>query len=273
MMPHDTIGLETSRLDTLLAYLAIVTDFANYEKYGISTAKVYPYIRSAKDVKSLQRYKWHAYIYVKPETYFRILLGKWNINAAIDNYSKNIKTLSALTAGLIDSDGAIIISVKSRRGKYYFEPEVEIVNANKELLEKLQKAWLIHGIELKVHKHSKEGITGKATFRRLKPVWRLRATSHHTIHKLLNNILPYMTHIKRIARAAIVKAYIEGKIQRNPQQIKKAHQQLKEYYENMLKTISINLIKKLHQIDKILSIQQDGTIKIIKRPEKPSRKT
>ena len=82
-----------------------------------------------------------------------------------------------------------------------------------------------------------------------------------------------MTHIKRIARAAIVKAYIEGKIQRNPQQIKKAHQQLKEYYENTLKTISINLIKKLHQIDKILSIQQDGTIKIIKRPEKPSRKT
>ena len=271
MMPQNTIGLETSRLDTLLSYLAIIIDFANYERYGMSTAKVYPYIRRPSDMRSLQRYKWHAYVYVKPEIYFKVLLRRQRIDF-IDDYAKDTRILSAFTAGLIDSDGAVIISVKSRRGKYYFEPEVEIVNANKELLEKLQKAWTIHGIELKIHKHSKEGITGKAIFMRLKPVWRLRATSHHTIHKLLRNILPYMIHIKRIARASIVKAYIEGKIGRDPYQIKRTHQQLKQYYENTLKIISVNLVKKLYRINKILSIQQDGTIEVINRPGKPTRK-
>ena len=138
ILVNNTLGLETSRLDTLLAFLAIATSFANYRKYGANRAvRVYPYIRIEDDTKSLQKYKWHAFVYVAPEVYHKVTQRDISI---LDGYANRLNLLSAFTAGLIDSDGTIVISVKKRRGRLYFEPELEIVNTDKDMLAKLQHA-------------------------------------------------------------------------------------------------------------------------------------
>ncbi|NPA99661.1 MAG: hypothetical protein GXO43_09815 [Crenarchaeota archaeon] len=257
---RSTLGLETSRLDTLLAFLAVAISFANYDRYGLRAARVYPYIRMVDDTKSLQRYKWHAFIYLEPDTYSAVSVKKPSI---IDNYTNSIEILAAFTAGLIDSDGTIVISVKKRRRKLYFEPEVTIVNTDIEALESLRRAWMKYGVTLSIHGHSKRGKARGIT--RLKDVAMLRTCSQHEIRKLLTRIIPYMFHIKRLARAAITLSYIEGRIPRDPLLIKQAVDKLTNYYDHTLKTMSISIIEKLYWKNIVLAIAPNGSIELIKK--------
>ncbi|RLI01470.1 hypothetical protein DRO31_06405 [Candidatus Bathyarchaeota archaeon] len=260
-MPYNTLALETSRLDTLLAFLAVAISFADYSKHGLlRAARVYPYVRREGDTKSLQRYKWHAFIYVVPEVYDEVTEVDTII---VDEYADDIDLLAAFTAGLIDSDGTIVMSFKRRRGKMYFETELEIVNANKDLLTRIQQAWADYGIVLGLHVHSKIGKTKR--FKRLRPVWRLRTCSQDTISKMLEYILPYMYNIKRIARATLTKRYINGKVTKNTEIFRRVHERLIEYYDHVLKEKSIQLIQKLYWNDEILAIEPNGTIKVTPR--------
>jgi len=256
----NVLGLETSRLDTLLAFLAVAISFANYDRYGLRAAKVYPYIRAASDVKSLEKHKWYAHIYVCSDVYYYV---SSRYPSSMDSYKNSLTMLSAFTAGFIDSDGAIVMSVKKRRRKLYFEPELYIVNSDVGALAKLRSLWLEHGVLMNLHKHSPRGtIRG---FTRLRRVWRLRTGLQSEISKILKNIIPYMFNLKRLARAVITKSYVEGAIPRDPKLIMNAIKRLNNYYEQKLKYHSRSLVEKLVQKDLVLAVLPDGSIELTVR--------
>ncbi len=261
ILVNNTLGLETPRLDTLLAFLTIVTSFANYQKYGTRGAvRVYPYIRIEDDTKSLQKYKWHVFVYVIPEVYHKVIQRNVSI---LNEYINRLDLLATFTAGLIDSDGTVVISVKKRRGRLYFEPELEIVNTDKDMLTMLQHAWKQYGITLGLHIHSNIGRA--KTFTRTKPVWRLRTCSYAMLSELIKYVLPYMYNTKRIARATIARSYIEELIPKDPILIKTASDKLAQHYEHRLRELSMYIIEQLYWRDKILVIKPNGSIEITKR--------
>jgi len=266
LLRSNTLALETPRLDTLLAFLAVATRLADYGRHGLRAAKVYPYIRAASDTKSLQRYKWHAFVRLDPGVYHVVATKEPTI---VDSYSSNLETLAAFTAGLIDSDGTIVMSVKRRRKRLYFEPELEIVNTDLALLESLRSAWLRYGISLNLHGHSEAGEAKR--LRRLRRVWRLRIGSQRDLRNLLLYIIPFMFNIKRLARAEITKSYIEGEIPRDPALIRAIVAKLDDYYEHTLKKLSIDMIKNLSEKRCILSVMPDGSIKPLQRVTTRSR--
>jgi len=244
----NEITLTTPRIDTMLAFVVMALEFSRV-------------VRAYPGMKRGGTPTWYIHAETSPELVQKICKVK---KLDIESYLRNRELLAPLTAGLMDSDGSIALSVKKRkRGgsyKYYFEPDVSITNSNKQLLQILRDAWAKHGILFKIYTPTKSGSVGKGGFVRRKDVYRIRIEAQHQIGMYLRQVLPYMQHIERIAKASITLAYIESRIPHKPEIIAKASEVLKQYYEQVLKIKSHNLISKLYNLRKQLKIYKNGTI-------------
>ncbi len=137
---YPAFGVETTHLGTLLAFSSIGY-YISDKKYVRITS--YP----RRDPRSFAVWKAHAAIYSRREHYYMCSHSSTGI---LKEYANDLHLLSAFTAGYIDSDGAIVLSVKRRfrpKPRYYLEPEIIIVDMDKELLESLKDAWVKYGVE------------------------------------------------------------------------------------------------------------------------------
>mgnify|MGYP005631133875 CR=1 FL=1 len=245
----NEITLTTPRIDTMLAFTTIALEFSRI-------------VRAYPGMKRGMVPTWYIHAETTPELIQQMYMAKHTLNITL--YLENKELLAPLTAGLMDSDGSIALSVKRRkRGKsykYYFEPEVSITNANKQLLQTIRDAWAKHGIIFKMHTPTKKGTIGKGGFMRHKDVYRIRIEAQQQVNMYLKQVLPYMQHIERIAKATITLAYTGLRIPHKPEIIRKANETLKQYYEQTLRSRSLSLITKLYNLRKQLKIYKDGTI-------------
>ncbi len=188
-------------------------------------------------------YKWILWTTIKPETAKTLAIkGK----QAIQLYANNKQQLAALTAGLIDTDGTIALSIVRRKRLGYkprFEPEVAITNTDKELLEELRKAWLKHGIKLNIRIDKRPEKSKLQKRKQQRTSWRLNTAAFPTIRQLLQTVLPYMKHWEKIAKARVTLAYIQRKIPQNPQLI----QQIRDKLEQTIKQQVQEYIKQAKQ--------------------------
>ena len=188
-------------------------------------------------------YKWILWATIKPEIAEPLAIKS---RQAIQLYADNKQLLAALTAGLIDTDGTIILHIARRKRLKYkprFEPEVAIINTDKALLEELRKAWLKYGIKLNIRIDKRPEKSKLKERKQQRTSWRLNTAAFPTMQQLLQIILPYMKHWEKIAKTKLTLAYIQGKIPQNPQLI----QQIRDKLEQTIKQQVQEYIKQAQQ--------------------------
>ncbi len=214
-------------------------------------------------------YKWILTTTIKPGTARTLAIGS---KQAIQLYANNKQLLAALTAGLIDTDGTITLHIARRKRLEYrprFEPEVAIINTDKELLEELRKAWLRYGIKLNI-RIDKRPEKSKLKERKQQLIsWRLNTAAYPTIQRLLQATLPYMKHWEKIAKAKITLAYIQGKIPQNPQSIQQIRDKLEQTIKQQVQEY-IKQAQQAYQNKKAYIITPNKTIE--KEVKHPTRK-
>lgn len=133
------IALTTPRIGTMLAFANIASDFSE-------VVRVYPGIKRKNGDLT-----WRIHAETSQDLIKEI--NRIKRESDISLYVNNIRSLVALTAGLLDSDGSITLCVKQRLRRtvkrQYLVPEVHITNTNIELLRKLEAAWVPYDINFK----------------------------------------------------------------------------------------------------------------------------
>ena len=148
-------------------------------------------------IKATQRGYYSISVSVDKET-FDFLLSE------IDDIFQEIQSLddlSALLAGLIDSEGSIMYRVRKReyvwknqkRISYTFDNHIEITNSNYHLLEKIKEMLHRYGIQSSIPR-SKTGFG----------CWRLRINKRSHIAKIAPLLLRYMKHGEKKQRLEIL---------------------------------------------------------------------
>jgi len=194
------IHVETTHLGTLLCFTAIGIRLAD-----TGYVRIYAYPRG--NPKSFTTWKLRAYIQSHKE---HELLCKKDIHEIFEDFSKRPDLLAAYTAGLMDSDGTVVLSVKKRfrpKPRFYLEPEVIIVNKDKKLLDLLYSRW----IELNIHGNVQHHPGN---------LFRYRISAKSEICKFLVHVSKYMVNIERIGKATLLKAILQEKIHYDPVMIK-----------------------------------------------------
>ncbi len=211
-------------------------------------------------------YKWILWTTIKPEIAKTLTIKS---KQAIQLYEDNKQLLAALTAGLIDTDGTIILHIARRKRLGYkprFEPEVAIINTDKELLEALRKAWLRYGIKLNIRIDKRPEKSKLKERKQQLTSWRLNTAAFPTIQRLLQTTLPYMKHWEKIAKAKITLAYIQGKIPQNPQLIQQIRDKLEQAIKQQVQEY-IKQAQQAYQNKKTYIITPNGIIeKEVKHP-------
>ena len=211
-------------------------------------------------------YKWILWTTIKPETAKTLAIkGK----QAIQLYANNKQLLAALTAGLIDTDGTIALSiVKRKRLKYKprFEPKVAIYSSDKEMLEALRLSWNKYGIILRLRKGRSPQL--KRPWKGKLVVYELATYSYPMIIRFLTTILPYMKHWEKIIKAKITIHHIIRNIKQpwNPHPIEQIRSKLEQWIKQQVQEY-IKQAQQAYQNKKAYIITPNGVIeKEVKRP-------
>jgi len=206
------VSVETTHLGTLLSF--IIPSLIIYKRVII-----YSYSRR----ESFVRVKLRPYTYVERSS-IRSLTSNV-IGHVLSNYVENESLWYAFNAGLIDSDGTIVPCVKLRhrpRPVYYFEPEIDVINRNRKLLELLCRVWRRYNVIgfIRYHHNAlhRYGIHNKGS-----------------IGIFLSKVMKYMFNIERLSKAQLVMKGLNVKyvpddvmlLRETSDKINKHYQQLK----------------------------------------------
>lgn len=121
--------------------------------------------------------------------------------------------LEIYTAGFLDADGSVSLS-KDRKDQpdYLRYPAVEFYNCDRGILEKIQERWG-GGISARIPRNEKWNVSYEL---------RLRGNA---AYNLLTDVVPYMLHSKKGARAKLIVEHYKSCTPRNgkytPDQIEK----------------------------------------------------
>ena len=235
------IAVETTHIGTLLSFSAVAYRFSH-----LGYVRVYSYPR--RDQRSYTVWKLRAHIHSRKE---HDLLCSKTPYEILDLFSKDINTLSAYTAGFMDSDGTIVLSVKKRyrpKPHYYLEPEIIIVDKDRYLLELLKEKWTRQGIHGNVQKHPGN-------------LYRYRISAKGEIFRFLNYIVKYMLNIERLGKAYLLMAVLEEKIKIKPKDLKIAVKRYNDLLAKM-KNQANQLAKEMYKQNKSLVISKEGIFSV-----------
>ncbi len=230
------IGVETTHLGTLLSF-SVVAYRLSHNGY----VRVYSYPK--RDRKSYSTWKFRAYICSQEE---HDLLCSKSPYEILELFSETLDELAAYTAGFIDSDGTIVLSVKKRyrpKPHYYLEPEIIIVNKDKHLLELLREKWIEYGIYGNVHKHPDN-------------LYRYSISAKSEITKFLNCIIRYMLNIERLGKAHLLLTILEEKVMIQPLDLRISIKRYNDLLIKMKNEVS-QLAKEMYKKNKSLIIAKE----------------
>ena len=175
-----------------------VETFAKVSVDGL--IRKYPKLSDPKSVTTHNvKCHWRLYTYIE-KWLGEILIKK--SEDVIDDYIDDINTLSAFTAGLMDSDGTIVIGLSKRTGntRPRIQLKVGFINKNKNLLSKIIEAWRKFSISLHIELNRNTSVNHFGN----SPIWFAVTESKKTIAKLASYILKYMRHYERKQRLMLV---------------------------------------------------------------------
>jgi hypothetical protein len=130
---HDNvIGIKTSRIGTLLAFIVSALNLN-------IPINLYTFPRH----DNISFSKWKIRCYVKIHDIKQDLCSKTKLDIA-KMFSSSPEQWFSFNAGLMDSDGAVVISIKKRnrpKPRLYLEPEIIIMDQDKIFLEYIRNTW------------------------------------------------------------------------------------------------------------------------------------
>jgi len=233
---RGSLGIETSHIGTLLAFITPTLVLG-------STIMLYTFPR--RDNISFSRWKIRCYTYIRDVK--QNICSKSKLEIA-EQFSHSDKQWFSFNAGLMDSDGAIVISVKRRnrpKPRLYLEPEIIIMDQDRTFLEYICEIWKKYSIYGHVNRHPDN-------------VYRFRITSKSQILKFLKYVTPYMFNIERIGKASLLIPYLETN-----KDLNLLKNRLQIYYNVMdeLRVYTQKLSQVLYKTNKKLLIyKEDGEV-------------
>ncbi len=181
------LSIETSHIGTLLAFIVSALNL---------NTPIILYTFPRKDNLSFSKWKIRCDVHINHVK--QNLCSKTKLEIA-KLFSSPPPQWFSFNAGLMDSDGAIIISIKKRnrpRPRLYLEPEIIIMDQDKTFLDYVCSVWKKCGIHGYVHRHPDN-------------VYRFRITSKPQILRFLEYVTPYMYNIERLGKASLLIPYLK----------------------------------------------------------------
>ncbi len=220
------IELESSHIATILCFIAGLSKFIG------APILLKFYLRD----NSFAKHKMRATVKV---SYHELVELSHKHPNEIENIVADDNLLKPFLAGFMDSDGSIQPYVKSRGKRirrYYFEPEVCLLEQDIDLL-KMLSAYL--------SKHY--GIRGSVVYGFNGNVYRLRINSQDSVYRFIKLIKNYLLNIERLPKAKLIEYYLDNKI--------KSLEELRNIYNN-LRTSQKNLIRLSKRLIELMVINR-----------------